>query len=197
MNLQASKSHWQVVAQLMQLHAEAELAKSFQRVPQHPNQHSSIPSQHPAPGMFTRCSTGLHARLSSLLARSWSSLPCEDCSAWPQKTGPSALIWSERSSSALPARDASEGAQQPPERSPPWASHAGSSWCLSPQMQTSTLTHPRILSSSACSLPHLLQPSIRGSFTPTADFGTVWCLLGCSDRHSPGDVGTVGMVRVL
>lgn len=38
MNPQASKSHWQAVAQLMQLHAEAELAESFQRVPQHLNQ---------------------------------------------------------------------------------------------------------------------------------------------------------------
>lgn len=49
MNPQASKSHWQAVAQLMQLHAEAELAKSFQRVPQHlkPAQLRSFPASSP------------------------------------------------------------------------------------------------------------------------------------------------------
>lgn len=55
MNPQASKSHWQAVAQLMQLHAEAALAKSFQRVHQHLNQHSTPRlSEHPAPGMFCK-----------------------------------------------------------------------------------------------------------------------------------------------
>lgn len=70
-----------------------------------------------------------------------------------------------------------------------------------PKCKYSMLTLPRILPSSASSLPRLLQPLNRGSFTPAAHFGMVWSLLSCSDRHSPaaspGDVGTMGMVRAL
>lgn len=126
----------------------------------------------------------------------------EGCSGWLQKSGPSALIWSERSSSALPARDASEGAQQLPEGSPPWASHgpAGSSWVFVTKMQIFNADPPQD-PAQQCQQPASLAAATGQSLLhPRAHFGTVSSLLSCSDRHSPtspGDMGTVGMVRAL
>lgn len=49
MNPQASKSHWQAVAQLMQLHAEAELSKELSKGSPalKPTQHHSFPASSP------------------------------------------------------------------------------------------------------------------------------------------------------
>ena len=130
MNPRASKSHWQAVAQLMQLHAEAALAKSFQRVHQHLNQHST-PRSFSASSPWDVLQDALRVcmpTLSPLLARCWSALPREDCSGHPQKTVPSSPTpnseLSARSTSALCARAGSEGVQPLPEVSPTWVSHS-------------------------------------------------------------------------